>query len=369
MPDPLALAAEQMAPAPARTNFFDPAAGQTIISRYANTKRANEGLEALGKAVSGYADSQMALENQQMRRDDQAIQRQGLEARLEDQRLQRETAERNRTVFDRETLKYDEEQQAKEGQGEFLTALAGLDPTDPEFQGKVSELIAGANDVIVKDAAAQAILQFKNRAWENQNRRKEQELRPAVRLASLGLKPEEFVYDELTGDLDVVSSTVRAYEKKGSAKSAEEQAKDAEKAATDLEKDTKTLIADSTVFPSQVSNYMRAYGADEKGGPNKAAKPLEYQQAEEYDANKYESELNSAKNMTLEQYVDAVPGLKSAQQAKRKAVWELANGKASAAPAAAPKPAAATKITPTPGKRYRMADGSIKTFGEDGQWR
>ncbi len=363
MPDPLALAAEQMAPAPARTNFFDPAAGQTIISRYANTKRANEGLEALGKAASGYADSQMALENQQMRRDDQAIQRQGLEARLEDQRLQRETAERNRTVFDRETLKYDEEQQAKEGQGEFLTALAGLDPTDPEFQGKVSELIAGANDVIVKDSAAQAILQFKNRAWDNQNRRKEQELRPAVRLASLGLRPEEFVYDELTGDLDIVSSTVKAYEKKGSAKSAEEQTKDAEKASDPevLKKAVAPMLLDLSAFPTAEMNLARqGFNKTDNKAPTEAIV-----RAEDFDKNRPLAELQAARaqpsadayaNM-MDKYLsdNKLAALTEGQKAKRKALWNLANGKASAAPTPAATQAPATKV-----RRYNPATGKIE---------
>ncbi len=340
MPDALYQAAEQLAPAPARTNFFDPAAGQDIISRYANTRRAGAGLDALGKAASGYAADQL---------------------RAEDQQLQRETAERNKTIFDRDTAAYNEQQGFKTERGDFLSKIAGLDPLAPDYQTTVGELISGVPEVAMKDDAVQAILHAKNSAWEDAQRTREREQyrqdvrkerdadmdqRHAVRLASLGLKPDEFVFDPQTGDLDVIASTAKAVEKKGSVR-------DVEKELGAAEKDIKTAISDQDAFPSQKSNFIRQYGASDTGEPNKAKSPLEYQKALEYDSNQFDSELNSARNMTLGDYLKAVPGLKPAQQAKRKALWEHANQSAEAP--VSPAAAAAAKV-----RKYNPATGKIE---------
>jgi hypothetical protein len=349
MPDALYQAADQLAPAPPRTNFFDPAASQTILSRYANTRRSAAGLEALGKATGDLADAQM---------------------RMEDQQLQREAADRNRTIFDRETQDYQDKQNFKKSQGQFLISLAGLNPEDAKFQDHVSELLAGANEVIVQDPAAQAILHAKNAAWENMQRQRVQEdyrkqirdearansdQRNAVKLASQGLKPEEFVYDPVTQELDVVASMAKAVEKKGTTKSAEETAKEAEKEPDRIKKAVEPLLMDLDAFPTGAMAVGRE-GVDASGEP-KASQEARIK-AKAWDENRPLAEIEAAKGYkTAEAYANAMdtylssrnlPGLTSDQKAKRRALWWLATGKPEA-----------PKV-----RRYNLKTGKIETIQE-----
>jgi hypothetical protein len=328
MPDALQQAAQQLAPPPARTNFFDPAAGQTVISRYANVKRAGEGLEALGKATTGLADAQL---------------------RMEDQQLQREAAMRNKTIFDRESQTYQEQQDFKTERGNFLSQIGGLDPMSPDFQASVAELISGVPEVAMRDDAVQAILAAKNRAWESAQREKEREdyrrqvleernrdseQRQAVRLASLGLKPEEFVFDP-SGELDVVMSTAKAIEKRGSVKSAEERAKDAAEEAKNTPEKLKAaaepLLTDTTAFPTGEMNLARVKASTAKDASQEAVA-----QARAWDKNREVAELEAAKGYeTANEYANLLdkyladsklPALTSQQKEKRRALWRVANG-------------------------------------------
>jgi hypothetical protein len=343
MPDALQQAAQQLAPPPARTNFFDPAAGQTVISRYANVKRAGEGLEALGKATTGLADAQL---------------------RMEDQQLQREAAMRNKTIFDRESQTYQEQQDFKTERGNFLSQIGGLDPMSPDFQTSVAELISGVPEVAMRDDAVQAILAAKNRAWENAQREKEREDyrrqvieerdkdyedRVMVGAAQAGLKPEDLAkFKKADGRYDIFGIAFESGRRERELKPAKKEDYSAE-----IEKRAKQALADQAAFPSQESLFIQQYGAEANGSPNKAKNPAAYQAAKEYDSDRFSSELESARSMEEDEYVGKVPGLSPKLQAKRKALWKVANEGSEAPAAQAPAPAQRVR-------RYNPATGKIE---------
>lgn len=329
MPDALYQAAEQLAPAPPRTNFFDPAAGQSIISRYANTRRAGAGLEALGKATEGFATAQM---------------------RAEDQQLQRDAAERNRTIFDRETQDFQEKQDFKAQRGDFLTKIGALDPMADDYQNVVGEIIRGVPEVAMKDDAVQAILAAKNRAWENAQRDKEREAyrrqayderdkdyedRVLVSAAEAGLTPAEITkFKKPDGRYDVLGIAFESGRRQRETTPSRTKPVDV---MDQMEKAVAPLLTDTGAFPTGtmwVAQAGTVDSGDKKGQSNMDAAGRA--QAEAWDKNRAMSELEAARGYrTPKQFADVMdefraknglPPLTDLQKQRRMELWKVANG-------------------------------------------
>jgi len=105
-------------------------------------------------------------------------------------------------------------------------------------------------------------------------------------------------------------------------------------AAADAQKSAEqSVLGDRSAFPPQMQQFNRRFEDYKKSNPNatmetfKAKLPAtELEAATAYDKNPYESEIQSAKNMTEEQYVAAIPNPTPAAIEKRRQLWRLANG-------------------------------------------
>ena len=84
MADPLTAIVEREAPSP--TNFFDPAAGQSLLSRYSNARMAREPAEDLARSAGRLTQGRL----------------QARDVAAEDRRLERE-----RLLMDREDAEFD----------------------------------------------------------------------------------------------------------------------------------------------------------------------------------------------------------------------------------------------------------------------
>lgn len=161
--DPLTYAAEQLAPARATTNFFDPAPGQNVISRYANS----------GIALSGATDA--------------------LDFQTKQAAAQREMAraQRDALLADREDVEYAERQDFKAQRGEFLDQLATIDPTADDFDEQSSALLSSLPAGALEDDAVKALLSHKSRIADSIRTEREMEARRQDQLRISGLREDQ----------------------------------------------------------------------------------------------------------------------------------------------------------------------------------
>lgn len=376
MPSALEAAAERLAPTRAGTSYFDPAASQSVISRYANAGREAED----SKVVADAADNLLRTRNS-----------------LEDRR-------RNRVVFDREDEEYEERKAFKAQRGEFLESIAAIDAEADDFEDQISALYKSLPPGALQDDAVVDMLQFKRkRADDLLNERQAQTRRQEAfddrrtlmherysndpRLAVLS--PEERnSYVSKDGDFDHVGAAQAAYEKTRQQKLDDQEESARRKIQLKIEADDKDLteqerklkasvrqhiLGDEEAFPNQVEVIRRQLQAGKK-------KPVEdkdlkaapgYNDAKLYESRKFESELESARNMPLEKYL-SLGGKSDTAREKRTAVWNAAQlGKEQPAQPVGTKAAEAKQIANDKlvvGKRYRGADGSVKTYRGEGRW-
>ncbi len=104
------------------------------------------------------------------------------------------------------------------------------------------------------------------------------------------------------------------------------------------EKEIAGVVADTGAFVPQEATLP-----EEATDAQKAA-------AKAYDKDRVNSELNSAKNYTLTEYVDLVPNLSATQKAKRQQLWEYANGVQAGVATPTGRPTATRKFNPATGK-------------------
>lgn len=353
MPSALETAAEAIAPSKARTSFFDPAPGQSLVSRYANA----------GAAVK---DAQLAA--------DATTQL----TRSRDDRLMRR---RNQVMWDRDEQEFEEKQNFKAKRGEFLDNLSRIDPTADDYVQQRDEIIKALPPGAFDDDAVQSILSFKDQsnrdlAQEREmrtrgedafNRRMEIAERTERNKALIkGLPPERLaaLRDPVTGYLDMDTALFEAGQMERDLKAAATEAKmdkaqeyrlelKADKDLTDAERKLKTTAkehatGDDAAFPSQVKALRQKYSTDKKilsDADLKKKYPGEYADARKYDSSKFESELESARNMTEPEYMDAAgKGLSPELKEKRRTLWQAANAGAPQAAPAAPAAPAAGKV-------------------------
>lgn len=368
MPTALDQAAERIAPSKASTNFFDPAPGQSVISRYANAGRRLE-------------DSTLAAE---------------AEGRLANFRQDRLTMRRNQQTFDRDEQEFQEKQAFKVERGGFLEKIASIDPEADDFDQQISDLYKSLPSAAMQDDAVTDMLAYKRKTADdirNERQmvtRREESLEDRKELMRLRfandqrlavLSPEErsrFVTPD--GDFDSVGAAQLAYEKARANKKDDQlevaatkrawKIEDAaEKDLSAAERELKTLAkehatGDTVAFPSQVEALRQTL--TKNGKPPKDTdlkKAPGYEAARRYDSNKFVSELESARNMAEEEYVAAGgSGLDDTAKAKRRTLWQAAQAGAEAAPAApAAVPARAQEVT-------KVLRGVTYRKRPDGQW-
>jgi hypothetical protein len=380
MPTTLDKAAEQIAPTRATTDYFNPAAGQSVMSRYANA----------GRRV---ADSELAAE---------------AGSRLLASRTDRLTRKREQVQFDRDEEDYREKQDFKVQRGDFLRQIASISPEAEDFEDQIAQLYTTLPEAALKDDAVVDMLHsarasatdLRNERQAQARRDEEQANRVALikeryardpRLNSLSPEEREQFYGP-DGEFDSVGAAQLAYQKARQDKKTD--AVEVAKAKMDLKVEStpdrdldddlralKTLAKEHTqgdpvAFPSQVEAIRaskdqrdKLKGKKDKALEDAIKKEPDYEKARKYDSNRFVSELESARNMTEAEYVDAAgKDLAANLKEKRRVVWKAANPGGQQAPAPATPAAPATGDKFVVGKRYRDGQGREKTYKGDGQW-
>lgn len=331
MPTALDTMAERIAPTRATTNFFDPAAGQSVMSRYANAGRRVE-------------DSALAAE---------------AGSRLLQSRGDRLALRGRQIALDRDEEDYREKQDFKINRGKFLQDIAVIDPEAEDFEDQISRLYTSLPAGAMQDDAVTDLLSAK-RATANdiRNERQMQARRDEEQANRLALLKERYNRDPrlsvLTpeerdqfytpdGEFDSVGAAQLAYQKARADKKEDQlevagakrqwKIEDAaDKDLDDAQKKLKVLAkehaeGDATAFPSQVEMIRQKLTKD--GKPPKEEdlkKDPGYAAARKYDSSKFVSELESARNMTQDEYVAAGgAGLDDTAKEKRRTVWQAAN--------------------------------------------
>lgn len=356
--DALTQATEQLAPARASTNFFDPTQGQDVLSRYASARMAAEGAAVANEAATRLAAS----------------------------RIDRAAERRRAMLFDRDEKDYQEKTDFKAQRGEFLSQLSQIDPNAEDYDKTVTEFVSKLPPAALQDDAVQAILTHKNKVADSirqekemrartdysfDQRRKLQEEKAVARFTEMGLPPEKIVRDA-EGNIDVAETSYLAGRAASEAKKgdtleiATEKAKMAAegKAAKDTEINRRKSVmevgvADQGAFPSQVVAFEKSnpqYDPDTATPEQKAA----YLEAKNYEKQKLNSEMASALNYdTADAYANLVPNATAKQKAKRRDLWNLAREMSgNAEPAKAepePAKAAAPKI-----RKFNLATGKFE---------
>lgn len=335
--DALTQATEQLAPARASTNFFDPTQGQDVLSRYASARMAAEGAAVANEAATRLAAS----------------------------RIDRAAERRRAMLFDRDEKDYQEKTDFKAQRGEFLSQLSQIDPNAEDYDKTVTEFVSKLPPAALQDDAVQAILTHKNKVADSirqekemrartdysfDQRRKLQEEKAIARFTEMGLPPEKIVRDA-EGNIDVAETSYLAGRAASEAKKgdtlevAAEKAKMAAegKAAKDTEINRRKSVmeigvADQGAFPSQVVAFKKAnpqYDPD-TATPEQQAALLE---ATNYEKQKLNSEMASAlSHDTPEGYVNLVPNATAKQKEKRRELWKLAHEMSGNAEPAKPEP-------------------------------
>ena len=373
----LARAAGQLAPREP-TNYFDPAVPASIMARYANGGLGARDLEALSQASRG-------LEASRLERADQAF---------NEKRQQHQMTE-----WDRADAEHQDSQDYRAQRGEFLAKLAQIDPQADDYDTQRSSIYAQLPLEAQKDDAVRDIISAKDRVYQTRVAAKEREdyrrsilderdaqheQAAAAKAAEAGLTAEEIngFRDPATKRIDPLALSYAAGErarqmKQAATEAAKAPALEAKAAEKDLN-EAKILLADQKAFPRQVPQFYAKNS--QEGDTSTSAQARDragYAAAEAYDKDQYASEINSARNMSKQEYLN-VGGLKDLDpklKDKREAFWLHANaGKEDAtAPASAAAPEVKA-VVPIPqdkwqvGKRYRGASGEVKTYLGDGKW-
>lgn len=368
MPSPFETAAERIAPTRSKSNFFDPAAGQSVISRYASS----------GREMTDAADAATQAD------------------RLLDARDSLDRRRHNRVVFDREEQDYEDRQAFRNQRAQFLETISQLQPDADDFEDQISGLYKSLPQAALADDAVTDMLAYKRKVADDlrnerqyQGRREEQfkdrerlyqmRLENDPRLANLPPEERNRFYGP-DGDFDYVGAAQRAYEI-GRANKVEDAVNRTaavedwkrenmpEKSLSAEEKRLKGLarehiLGDAEAFPNQVDVLRRGLTKTEgeKAVPPKEEdlkKDPRYQDARLYESRKFEAELESARNMGRDAYI-AKGGSSENAKRKRAEVWEFANLGRPAEGAAAP----ATPALPSAPAVGTEEDGYVFTGGD-----
>jgi len=368
MPSTLETAAESLAPSAARTNYFDQADSQSVIARYGNSKIGAESSAALADASSRLARS----------REDRLL------------------MGRRQVEWDRDNAEYQEKQDWKAQRGDFLKQIALLDPMAEDYQTARTALYQQLPPNVRDDDAVTAIMVANDKAYDNRvqeadlKARRDEDFARRKELTTTRMKnatwlnvlsPEERDRFNLPdGDYDFAAAGNLAYERTRQQKKDDSVEMAKEKQAIRMEgrpkddparKIAEEHVVDTAAFPNQV-DVLRSRKMAEKGKKFDEKKDVKadpgYEDARLYESNKFESELASARNMDRSAYVNKVTGLSDAAKKKRGEVWDAAQYGAKEEEAPATPPAASPEDKFVVGKRYRDANGNVKTYKGGGQW-
>ena len=403
MADPLTALVDREAPAP--TNYFDPAAGQSILSRYGNARMAREPAEDLARSAGRLTQGRL----------------QARDVAADDRRLERE-----KLLMDREDAEFEEKKAADASRMDFLATLNDIDPKSADFDDQVVGFMKQLPPSLAEDPGVKTVLSLKAkmaddvRSRQNAAARYEASRDNAITLlgfkdtaaaARAGVTPEEIdaAIDPATGQTDLAklnqlrgnaerlgreTEFTRRQELLQNNRLALVEAKDLSKKSKERRANVERfIIEDTAAFPSRIASLIAATGGKKtldmlKLDPKTSA---EATAAEQWDKNKLQKELSAAyAYQDPDEYVELIDSLSDSQEARRRQVWEHAHrdetfeerettpaapeGRVddyvppTAAPAAPAKPATLPKDQWIVGKRYEMADGSKKTYKGDGKW-
>lgn len=335
MADPLAELADRQVPE--RTNYFDPAASQSMVSRYANARRNYETSGVLAKA-----------------QDDQS-RRQFEQARTE----------RQQVLWDRDDEEYQAKKEALANQGEYMLAVGNLDHEDPQYQANLAEILAGTPPQLLEEPGMKAILTFKDRAADDARRRRDAdaarqqtqayqtdrfERSEVLKAAAQGASPEmRAKYTDANGNLDLEGLRYEAGVAAQAKKMAEFDRRQGLLQQNRLQlvnerdlsrrgrerrgKVASFIVEDRQAFPRQLDTLAKRYQETEGKAPsnieNLKSLPkwgAAYAQAEAWDKKPLDNELSAAFAYNdADDYVNLVPGLSDSQKERRRQVWEHAH--------------------------------------------
>ena len=331
--------AEALAPAPARTNFFDPVPGQNVISRYGNAR-------ALAEDVGAAAELESQLNRAQ-------FDRARLASLPRDDAYEAARQEREKLLWDREDQEFAAKKEAEAAAMDFL---ANFDETvDPNAEGavdKITEVIAGLPAGMMDDPRVATMLKVKlgraekaeaarqkaasdnlrfTRDLEKYNMR----LRDAKLTTGLLTKEEaEQFRDPETGAFDYQGASILTLQKERAYK--EEQA--GKKEATVEEKLRAKVsneraaagVKNTKAFPSKVSLLLKKLGG--KSASSTAKRSAEYIEAEAWDEDPLANWENRARELAdsmgteagEEAFVEEVPGLDEYHKKLRRNLYRKA---------------------------------------------
>ena len=372
MADPLTQVTEQFAPAP--LNFFDQDRAQSIIARHADSRR---GLESANAALATVGQAEQ-LANTRAREERQAL------------------------LQTREDREYADKLANREDRSSFFDDLDEFDHTATDANVKLTETlkdIAKNTPTLLEDPVAKEFIERKfrqiDKAEAQRNQEKEIKLRQKNTLEGIKerakyqetlkyLKPEdiEAAPKDEAGNRDQMWLGMKAKEREREAevqdygKKADiatekrrelyelDKMDDAQKAV--FKETEKFVIGNKAAFPDRM-DAVRQKALSEKNPPELVADEkmlakipgyaAAVQEAKEWDADKFENEVRTAKDAdTLEDYLtfngpDGKPvKLTPKAKAARKKVWEYAhqNDAAEAALEGKKEPAAPKPTTPKP---------------------
>lgn len=394
MADPLTALVDREAPAP--TKFFDPAAGQSILSRYSNARLSQRSSGALADAAERVTQGRL----------------QARDVAAEDRRLERE-----RLLQDREDAEFEEKKAADASRMDFLATLDQIDPESDDFDDQVVGFLHQLPPALSEDPGVKTILSLKARMADDSRQRRDAEASKKQTFENQLAMARERAKLQMSYDVtdeDVKAATrpdgtldelrlgmlAGANKKKSAGNEFTRRQKLMQENrlalidARDLSKKGKErranverfIIEDAAAFPNRTASLLATTGGkktldDLKLDPKTSADAIA---AEQWDKNKLQKELSAAyAYQDPDEYVNLMKGLDDSQKARRRQVWEHAHrdetfeerGATPAAPEGTvedyvppAKPAVLPKDQWIVGKRYRGADGSVRTYKGDGKW-
>lgn len=383
MADPLAELADRTVPE--RTNFFNPADAQTIMSRYANARRGAETSELVARSA---------------------------ERNLRAQR-EAELLDRQRVTWDRDDEDYYAKKDALKQRGDFIRQMGQqLDPRSPDYNRQVTEFVSGLPQELAEDETIKGVLASMNaeaddfRSNERLRESKEQSLRNAMTLNDQRagfrfkfLKPEDYERNT-TQDGTVDWRTLNAIdaERERAYKEGEFSRKENLRTsnrlrlvdARDLSKRgrerrgniQKFLVEDRAAFPPRFENEVlneyrksKGLGAEDKVNTVSLEASPEWEPklaaARKKDADPLENELSAAFAYDdPDDYVNLISGLSESQKERRRAVWEHAHRDDAVEEIEGTSPAAPASAQPQAPAFQRTKTINGKTYGFDGKgWK
>lgn len=145
MADPLTTVASEFAPRP--VDLFDPRESGDIYNRWSN---AAAGFGTAANVVKGVADA-------------------------EDLQYRRERARQDKVLFDREDAEYADKQDYEAARGNLLVDVGRMDPSAPDYESKLSGLLAATPQLADDDAFKVIVNSLQSRADEGRRAREIEE--------------------------------------------------------------------------------------------------------------------------------------------------------------------------------------------------